>query len=79
MMKSSLMLAAATAAAFVLTGCGEIDQQEKTQKVYAGKITTKDEKPYDGQQFGADRTKWEVALKQRGQTQNEYLRTEPAR
>jgi hypothetical protein len=76
MMKSSLMLAAATAAAFVLTGCNEIDQKEKTQKVYAGK---KDEKPYDGQQFGADRTKWEVALKQRGQTQNEYLRTEPAR
>jgi hypothetical protein len=76
MTKFSLMLAAATAAAFVLTGCGEINQQEKTQKVYAGKI---DEKPYDGQQFGADRTKWEVALKQRGQSQNEYLRTEPAR
>ena len=76
MMKSSLMLAAATSAVFVLTGCGEIDQQEKTQQVYAGK---KDEKPYDGQQFGADRTKWEVALKQRGQSQNEYLRTEPAR
>jgi outer membrane murein-binding lipoprotein Lpp len=76
MMKSSLMLAAATAAALVLSGCGEINQQEKMQKVYAGK---KDEKPYDGQQFGADRTKWEVALNQRGQSQNEYLRTEPAR
>ena len=76
MMKSSLMLAAATAAAFFLAGCGEINQQEKTQKIYAGK---KDEKPYEGQQFGADRTKWEVALKQRGQSQNEYLRTEPAR
>jgi uncharacterized lipoprotein NlpE involved in copper resistance len=74
MMKSSLMLAAA--AVFVLTGCNEINQQEKTQKGYAGK---QDEKPYAGQQFGADRTKWEVALKQRGQTQNEYLRTEPAR
>lgn len=76
MMKSSLMLAAATVAVFVLTGCNEINQQEKTQKVYAGKM---DEKPFDGQQFGADRTKWEVALKQRGQSQNEYLRTEPAR
>lgn len=76
MMKSTLMLAVVTAAAFVLTGCGEIDQQEKTQKVYAGK---QDEKPFDGQQFGADRTKWEVALKQRNQSQNEYLRTEPAR
>jgi hypothetical protein len=76
MMKSSLMLAAAAAAALVLTGCSEINQQEKTKKVYAGKH---DEKPFDGQQFGADRTKWEVALKQRGQTQNEYLRTEPAK
>ena len=76
MTKSSLMLAAATAAALVLTGCGEINQQEKTQKVYAGKH---DEKPYEGPQFGADRTKWEVALKERGQTQNEYLRTELAR
>jgi outer membrane lipoprotein SlyB len=74
MMKSSLMLAAA--AAFVLTGCNEINQQEKTQKVYAGK---KDERPYDSPQFGADRSKWEVALKQRGQSQNEYLRTEPAK
>ena len=76
MMKSSLLFAAATAAVFALTGCNEINQQEKTQKVYAGK---KDEKPYEAQQFGADRTKWEVALKQRGQAQNEYLRTEPAR
>jgi hypothetical protein len=76
-MKSTLMLAVAvTAAAFVLAACSEIDQQEKTKKVYAGK---KDEKPYDGQQFGADRTKWEVALKQRGQSQNEYLRTEPGK
>lgn len=75
MMKSSLMLAAATAAAFVLAGCNEINQQEKT-KLYAGKT---DEKHYEGPQFGADKAKWEAALKQRGQTQNEYLRTEPAR
>ena len=75
-MKSSLMLAVATATAFILAGCDEINQQEKTQKVYAGK---KDEKPFGGQQFGADRTKWEVALNQRGQSQNEYLRTEPAK
>ena len=73
MMRSSLMLAAATAAALVLPGCGEINQQEMTQKVYAGKT---DDKHYEGPQFGADRTKWEVALKQRGQTQNEYLRTD---
>jgi hypothetical protein len=73
MTKSSLMLAAATAAALVLTGCGEINQQEKTQKVYAGKT---DDKHYEGPKFGADKAKWEVALKERGQTQNEYLRTE---
>ena len=66
-------------AAFAVTalpGCGEIDQKAKTEKVYAGK---KDEKPYDGQTFGADKTKWEVAIKDRNKTQNEYLRTEPTK
>jgi hypothetical protein len=75
MMKSALMLAAATAVLFVFTGCNEINQQEKT-KLYAGKT---DDKHYEGPQFGADKARWEAALKQRGQTQNEYLRTEPAR
>ena len=71
--------AMAAVAAFALTalsGCGEIDQKAKTEKVYAGK---KDEKPYDGQPFGADKTKWEIAMKDRNKTQNEYLRTEPAK
>ncbi len=66
--------AAVTAAAF-LGACTEINQQEKTEKIYAGK---KDEKPYDGAQFGGDKGKWEVAMQQRNRTQNEYLRVESA-
>jgi hypothetical protein len=65
-----------TAAAAVLAfGCSEIDQTAKTQKVYAGK---KDERPYDGKEFSADKAKWENALKERGKGQNEYLRTQTA-
>lgn len=68
-------LVAAVAAVALVGACTEINQQEKTEKIYAGK---KDEKPYDGTQFGGDKGKWEVAMQQRNRTQNEYLRVEPA-
>lgn len=68
-----LTLAAAAFAAVAASGCSEINQAEKTQKVYAGK---KDERPYDGKEFSADKARWEAALKERGKGQNEYLRTD---
>lgn len=60
-------------ATLALGACGEIDQVAKTEKVYAGK---KDERAADGAAFGGDRKKWEAALAQRSNTQNEYLRTD---
>ncbi len=79
-MKLTALLTTIYIAAVFLSGCGEIDQQAKTQKVYADK---KDEKPYDvnayGNEFGADKTKWEKQLQERSLAQNEYLRTETAK
>ena len=63
------------AVALGLAACGEIDQQAKTEKIYAGK---KDTRAFESEKFGNDRAKWEAALAQRNRTQNEYLRTEPA-
>ena len=60
-------------AALALGACGEIDQVAKTEKVYAGK---KDDRAADGATFGGDKKKWEAALSQRSDTQNEYLRTD---
>lgn len=56
-----------------LSACHEIDQTVKTEKVYAGK---KDARAYDNARFGNDKGKWETALAQRSNTQNEYLRTD---
>ena len=56
-----------------IAGCGEIDQTAKTEKVYAGK---KDQRAAEGAMFGGDKKKWEAALAQRSNTQNEYLRTD---
>jgi hypothetical protein len=53
--------------------CGEIDQTAKSEKIYAGK---KDARAADGAQFGGDKKKWEAALAQRSNNQNEYLRTD---
>lgn len=64
---------AASVAALLLGACGEIDQVAKTEKVYAGK---KDTRAADGAVFGGDKKKWEAALVQRSNTQNEYLRTD---
>ena len=63
----------AAALVFALGACGEIDQADKTAKVYAGK---KDDRAADGPKFGGDKKKWEAALAQRSNTQNEYLRTD---
>ena len=62
--------------ALALAACHEIDQTAKTEKVYAGK---KDARASDGAKFGGDKKKWEAALAQRSNTQNEYLRTDAKR
>lgn len=61
------------ALALGLSGCGEIDQTAKIDKVYAGK---KDSKAYEGTKFAGDKTKWESTLIERSKTQNEYNRTD---
>jgi hypothetical protein len=66
-------MAVMAAFAVMLGACGEIDQTAKTEKVYAGK---KDTRAADGAAFGGDKKKWEAALAQRSNTQNEYLRTD---
>lgn len=76
MKRTLAVVTAAAATAFIASGCTEIDQTAKTQKVYAGK---KDERPYDGKTFGDDKAKWQQALAERNRGQNEYLRTEPAK
>ena len=63
----------ASVLALTVGACGEIDQSAKSEKVYAGK---KDTRAAEGSQFGGDRKKWEAALAQRSNTQNEYLRTD---
>ncbi len=59
--------------AFTLGACGEIDQTVKSEKIYAGK---KDARAADGAAFAGDKKKWEAALAQRNNSQNEYLRTD---
>ena len=61
---------AAVAAALALAACHEIPQD--AAKPYAGK---EDTKAYAGDLFKGDKDKYEKALAQRAQTQNEYLRT----
>lgn len=74
-MISHAWLTSAVCVAFVggLTACGETNQTAKTEKIYAGK---KDTRAADGAVFGGDKKKWEAALAQRSNTQNEYLRTD---
>jgi hypothetical protein len=68
-----LILAVATAIAMLgLAGCGE-NQQVTVYKQgkYQGKP---DQKPWDDPQYGGDEAKWERAIQQRTQAQNEYVR-----
>ena len=62
------LLAAVAVAA--LAGCHEIPQD--AAKPYAGK---EDTKAYAGDLFKGDKQKYEQALAQRAQLQNEYART----
>ena len=57
----------------ILAGCGERPQDiNYKQGVYQGKP---DARPWDSPAFKGDQTAWELALKDRAQTQNEYKRT----
>ena len=60
----------ALAAALALGACHEIPQD--AVKPYAGKDDTK---AYAGDLFKGDKAKYEKALADRANTQNEYLRT----
>ena len=62
------------AAALALAACHEIPQD--APKPYAGKDDTK---AYAGDLFKGDKDKYEKALAQRAQTQNEYNRTHDAK
>jgi len=70
-MRHALM---AAIAAFALAACHEIPQD--AAKPYAGK---EDTKAYAGDLFKGDKDKYEKALAQRAQTQNEYIRTGDAK
>lgn len=67
-------LFAAVAAAGLLAACHEIPQD--AAKPYAGK---EDVKPYAGDLFKGDQQKFEQALAQRADHENEYLRTGDAK
>ena len=56
--------------AFAASACHEIPQD--APKPYAGK---EDTKAYAGDMFKGDKQKYEQALAQRAQFQNEYIRT----
>jgi len=64
--KKIALLAAALAAA----ACHEIPQD--APKPYAGK---EDTKAYAGDRFNGDKAKYEKALADRAQNENEYIRT----
>ena len=60
--------------AAVIAGCGERPQVVEYKKgQYQGKT---DARPWDSAQFKGDKQAWELALRQRNQTQNEYQRTQ---
>lgn len=68
------LLAAAIASAFVggLAACGERPQDiTYKQGTYQGK---QDTRPWDNEPFKGDQKAWELALKDRAQSQNEYKR-----
>jgi hypothetical protein len=62
------------AAFAVLAACNEIPQD--AAKPYAGK---EDTKAYAGDRFKGDKAKYEQALAERSNFQNEYLRTGEAK
>jgi hypothetical protein len=68
------MRASIVCAALLLAACHEIPQD--AAKPYAGK---EDVKPYAGDLFKGDKAKFDQALAQRSNYQNEYLRTGDAK
>jgi hypothetical protein len=64
----------AVAAALALGACHEIPQD--APKSYAGK---EDTKAYAGDRFKGDKQKYEQALAERANYQNEYIRTGDAK
>jgi len=71
-MRAVIIAAVAAVAALGIAGCGE-NQQVTVYKQgkYQGKP---DQKPWDSPEYGGDQAKWERAIEQRTQTQNEYVR-----
>ncbi len=67
-------LGAAVAAGLALAACHEIPQD--AAKPYAGK---EDVQPYAGNLFKGDKQKFEQALAERANHENEYLRTHDAK
>lgn len=65
---------AAAFAGMALAACNEIPQD--AAKPYAGK---EDTKAYAGDRFKGDKAKYEQALAERSNFQNEYLRTGEAK
>ena len=70
-MKAALSLLVLTA--ILCAGCGEEKQVSVyKQGEYSGKA---DAQPWDSPSYGGDKQKWDQALRQRAQSQNEYVRT----
>jgi hypothetical protein len=70
--RAVIFAAVAAVTTLGLAGCGE-NQQVTVYKQgkYQGKP---DQKPWDSPQYGGDEAKWERAIQQRTQAQNEYVR-----
>ena len=72
MTNCALIIASAIALSLGLAACGERPQViTYKQGSYQGKP---DSRPWDNAPFKGDQRAWELALKDRAQTQNEYKR-----
>ncbi len=73
-MKQIVLAAVAIAVAGIVAGCGERPQViDYKQGQYQGKP---DQRAWDNPPFKGDEKAWELALKDRAQTQNEYKRVQ---
>lgn len=73
MIARAALILAGVAFALGLSACGERPQViEYKQGKYQGKP---DQPPWDSAKFNGNRNEWELAIKQRNQSQNEYKRT----
>lgn len=68
----ALLAAVVGAAAFLLSACGEKPQViNYKQGKYQGKP---DQPAWDSAKFNGNQKEWELAIRQRNQSQNEYKR-----